>query len=120
MTLIKKEELTQFIEQVKQAYEDKVLSGCAYIKLTDTNKLNKLPLYLVFSDACDTGESLVCKIAYNCDDQQCNYDYDWEILADPKTSEPLTQELIDCDSLSVNYITEIVLNELHSIKKYLK
>lgn len=48
-------------------YDTKHLCGCAYMYLGNG-------LYLVM--ARDDNDN-IAKIAYNCDDFQCDYDYDW-------------------------------------------
>ena len=69
--MIAKEDLAKFI---KEAIKEGPFDGCMYVDLgcedEDSNEL-----YLVF--ACDGEGDVLCKIAYNCDDLQCDYDWDW-------------------------------------------
>lgn len=72
--MITKKELTKFI---KEAIKEAPFEGTKYIDLDCTDAESR-ELYLVF--ACEKEENetkLWCKIAYNCDDLQCDYDWDW-------------------------------------------
>ena len=64
-------DLTKFIKKVKDEYALGGFEGCWYTRLSGK-------VFLVF--ACgDEEEGLKGKIAYNCDDLQCDYDWDWKI-----------------------------------------
>lgn len=67
--------VVKFIKEVQEEYKNGGFDGCWFTKLEGN-------LYLVF--ACGTLEEqgLMGKVAYNSDDLQCDYDWDWEISED--------------------------------------
>lgn len=97
--MITKEELA---ERIKENIKDAPFDGCSFIDLDCTDK-NSNELYLVF--ACDKDENgetnLYCKLAYNCDDLQCDYAWDWEM---PEDIEPY--ECDYCNKWSGRYTDE--------------
>ena len=70
--MIAKEDLSKFI---KEAIKEGPFDGCMYVDL-DCADRDSHELYLVF--ACDGEGNALCKVAYNCDDLQCDYDWDWD------------------------------------------
>ena len=108
--MITKKELKEFI---KKNVNKVPFEGCSFIDLDCTDNESH-ELYLVF--ACieeDDETKLYYKIAYNCDDLQCDYDYDWatpeelyyEYEYDYKNASSLTDEDIDRE---VEYILESI------------
>ena len=89
--MITKEDLAKFI---KEAIKEGPFDGCVYVDL-DCEDKDSNELYLVF--ACDREGGILCKIAYNCDDLQCDYDWDW---AKPKE---LDYECDHCDEWADSY-----------------
>lgn len=89
--MITKEDLAKFI---KEAIKEGQFDGCMYVDL-DCEDKDSNELYLVF--ACDREGGILCKIAYNCDDLQCDYDWDW---AKP---EELDYECDHCDEWADSY-----------------
>ena len=69
--MITKENLAKFI---KGAIKEAPFDGCMYVDLDCTDEDSR-ELYLVF--ASDGEGNASCKVAYNCDDLQCDYDWDW-------------------------------------------
>lgn len=84
--MITKENLAEFI---KSAIKEAPFDGCVYVDLGCEDE-NCHELYLVF--ACDGEGDAVCKIAYNCDDLQCDYDWDWV------KSDEIDYEYDDCQA----------------------
>ena len=130
MIKINKNEVKKFIEEVKKEYgkgEGK-FDGCWYCKLRDANAVGSRgenknreksdELYLVFACDEDEGEAeeggrgkgcgLVCKIAYNCDDLQCDYEWDW---ASPvtKDGDVISWDMIHCEDIEAGKLTEEVI-----------
>ena len=89
--MIAKEDLSKFI---KEAVKEGPFDGCMYVDL-DCADEDSNELYLVF--ACDEEGDALCKIAYNCDDLQCGYDWDW---AKP---EELDYECYGCQDWADSY-----------------
>lgn len=125
MIKINKNKVKKFVEEVKKEYgkgEGK-FDGCWYCKLgvanaagsrgKNENREKSDELYLVF--ACDVDETetekggdgcgLVCKIAYNCDDLQCDYEWDW---ASPVTEDGdvIGWDMIHCEDIEAEKLTE--------------
>lgn len=69
--------LTLFIKNTIEEYQEGIrFDGCRYIAL-DLKK----GLFLVFTCGDPAEDEGLCgKIARNCDDLQCDYDWDWEIV----------------------------------------
>jgi hypothetical protein len=67
--------VVKFIKEVQEEYKNGGFDGCWFTKLEGD-------LYLVFACGPLEEQGLMGKIAYNCDDLQCDYDWDWEISED--------------------------------------
>lgn len=68
--MITKKDLADFM---KEACSEAPFDGCKFTDLgCADNDSNELYLVFAYED-----EKLWCKIAYNCDDLQCDYDWDW-------------------------------------------
>ena len=98
--MIAKKELKEFI---KETINEVPFKGCNFIDLDCTDSESH-ELYLVFACYEEENEMMLCyKIAYNCDDLQCDYEYDWttpeelyyEYEYDCKNALSLTDEDID-------------------------
>ncbi len=125
---INKEELKKFVGKVQTSYGrgKGSFDGCWYCKLHDANDVGSRgenreksdELYLVFACDEDEGEEegkergegcgLVCKIAYNCDDLQCDYEWDW---ASPVTEDGdvISWDMIHCEDIEAGKLTEEVI-----------
>lgn len=78
--------LKTFIKNVIENYkEDSKFAGCYYFNL-------KQGLYLVFACGDSEEEGLLGKIARNCDDLQCDFDWDWKTVEDWYWEEPHCEE----------------------------
>lgn len=115
MIIINQRDLTNFIDRVQGIHHYNGLDGCWYIKLTDSSTPKYLPLCLVFADSDEDG--LVCKIAYNSDDLQCDYDWDWTEPFDLETGDYIGFDDVHCEDAHANqladtilYATNIILN----------
>lgn len=81
----KKDELNKIIYFLEK-YDRKGLEGCAYYELGNG-------LYIVMA-ASDIEQGInVAKIAFNCDDLQCDYDFDWHMPSFKDTGEVLYTEI---------------------------
>jgi hypothetical protein len=67
--------VVKFIKEVQEEYKNGGFGGCWFTKLEGG-------LYLVFACGSLEEQGLMGKVAYNCDDLQCDYDWDWEISED--------------------------------------
>lgn len=67
--------VTKFIKEVQEEYKNGGFDGCWFTKLEGN-------LYLVFACGALEEQGLMGKVAYNSDDLQCDYDWDWEISED--------------------------------------
>lgn len=115
MIIINQRDLSNFIKQVQGSYCGGSLDGCCYIKLTDSTTPKYLPLCLVFAGSNEDG--LVCKIAYNSDDLQCDYDWDWSEPLDLATDNYIGFNDAHCEDAQADqlagtilYATNIILN----------
>lgn len=68
--MIMKKEIENWLKDVLRACEEDHETTCFKDLMTDSN------IYLVASWSEFEGR-VNCKIAYNCDDLQCDYDWDW-------------------------------------------
>lgn len=66
--------MKQFLENSLKKFREEGFEGVCYNKLFDN-------LYVVIGYNAD-GFTLACKIAVNCDDLQCDYDWDWNMPYD--------------------------------------
>ena len=110
--MITKKELKEFI---KKNISKAPFKGCSFIDLDCTDSESH-ELYLVFTCVKEENKMILYyKIAYNCDDLQCDYDYDWftpeelyyEYEYDCENALSLTDEDIDqeasCILKSIDY-----------------
>lgn len=67
--------VVKFIKEVQKGYKNGGFDGCWFTKLEGD-------LYLVFACGVLEEQGLMGKVAYNSDDLQCDYDWDWEISED--------------------------------------
>lgn len=67
--------IVNFIKKVQEDYRNGGFGGCCFTKLEGD-------LYLVFACGALGEQGLMGKVAYNSDDLQCDYDWDWEIPED--------------------------------------
>lgn len=67
--------VVKFIKKVQEDYKNGGFEGCWFTKLEGD-------LYLVFACGALEEQGLMGKVARNCDDLQCDYDWDWEISED--------------------------------------
>lgn len=103
-------ELKKFIEEVLK--DNRNFDGCRYHYLDDT-----YALVFAWTDVygLGQGESLCCKIAYNCDDLQCDYDWDWYMPID-KDNDVVITEIIDCQDSSVDVLHSEIMNCIDDLK----
>lgn len=99
-----KKELREFIQKV---LETKYFEGCWYNELGHN-------LFLVFSK--NENNDLDCKVAYNSDDLQCDYDFDWFIPTNKKR-ETIGDDWTDI--LECGYTVDELTNEVVESYKYI-
>lgn len=107
MITISQRDLTNFIDQAQSDYYHQALDGCMYIKLTDELTPKYLPLCLVFADSDENG--LVCKIAYNSDDLQCDYDWDWTEPMNLATGDYIDFDDVHCENAQPDQLASTIL-----------
>lgn len=117
--MINKKDLIRFIEDVQQEFNEfNVIEGCIYKRLTIGQEED---LYLVFAGHGCEEDGLICKIAYNTDDLQYDYDVDWYMPAIDEYSVVDTSQL-NCDQLSAQELANRVLDDINyiinNIEKY--
>lgn len=107
--MIKNNELAQFIKDVQFKFENwGEIRGCLFKQLTDGITQD---LYLVFTSE---DNSLICKIAYNDDYLQSDYDFDWHLPTDTDGDVVDTEET-HCEEDDANELAERVLDRAYTI-----
>ena len=113
--MINKKDLIMFIDGVQQEFNEfGELNGCTYQRVSRGQEED---LYLVFV----SDDGLFCKVAYNTNDLQCDFDSDWYM---PMIDEYSIVDTIheDCELLSAQELANRVLDDLdyiiNNIEKY--
>lgn len=105
--MISESSVRDFIEENIYGQE---FEGCSYYYLDDT-------FAIVF--AWDNEGCLYGKLAYNIDDLQSDYDYDWYMpnidgsIEDDYSKEIMDTELVDCTALSVDGVYDHFINDIY-------
>ncbi len=103
----RRDELKKFIKEVQKAA---AFDGCWCRKLSEENETKgEKALYLVF--AHDEEAGLIGKVAYNCDDLQCDYDWDWMMPTD-EDGNVFGWEGAHCEKMNAEEIADDVLETL--------
>lgn len=98
-----KKDLRKFIENViKEEYFD----GCEYLYLDD---------YYALVFAYDEDNHLCGKIAYNCDDLQCDYDFDW-LMPLTASEEIIDTEIYACEEMNVDQLVNYFIYNYNLVK----
>jgi len=104
---INKAKLLKFITEA----QEEVFEGTRYFELDDTYSV-----VAAYNDYGQENYGLDFKIAYNCDDLQCNYDSDWMMPTDIN-GDVIDTEITYCVDLPAEGILDFILNDYKLIKK---
>lgn len=112
--MIKKEELIRFTEDVQIEFNEfKEVEGCRYLRVSRGQEED---LYLVFTSDSD---GLTCKVAYNTDDLQCDFDYDWYMPILDEYSVVDTMQ-VNCELLSARELANRVLADVDFVVSHIE
>lgn len=97
-------------EEIKKVQENLVKEdGCYFIRLTTGEGTLEKDLYLVF--CADSKNHLGCKIAYNTDDLQEDYNFNWFGLIN-KEGSLISLDIEDCRGLDCLDLASCVFDEI--------
>ncbi len=99
--------LSKEIKKVQETLVEE--DGCYFIRLTGEEDSVEKDLYLVF--CANNKNDLSCKIAYNTDDLQEDYNFDWFGLTN-KEGTLISLDIKDCRKFDFIDLASCVVNEI--------